>query len=83
MQEAIKKTAREAVAFPGPFWVPHPREACVTAEGTAVSDRLCRVAVGPPGALADGVCPALEGFLTAEKNTVIELIFLGNRKIRP
>lgn len=65
----MKKTAREAVAvvFPGPFWVLCPGEVCVTAEGTAVSDRLCRVVVGPPGALADGACPAPEGFLTAEK----------------
>lgn len=42
-------------------------EVCVTAEGTALSARLCRVAVDPPGALADGACPAPEGFLTAEK----------------
>lgn len=69
MQEAIKKTAREAVVFPGLFWVLCPREVCVTAEGTAVSGKLCGVAVGPLGVLVDGVCPTLEGFLTAEKNT--------------
>lgn len=67
VQEAIKKTAREAVVFPSPFWVLCPCEVCVTAEGTAVSDRLCRVVVAPLGTLVDGMCPAPEGFLTGER----------------
>lgn len=65
MQEAVRKTGREAFVFPGPFGVLRPQEVCVTAEGMAVSDRLCRVVVGPPGVLANGMCPAPEGFLTA------------------
>lgn len=81
MQEAIKKTAREVVVFPGSFWVLRLWEVCVTAEGMGVSDRLSRVLVGPLEALVDGAYPTLEVFpsLLGE----VSMVSFGTQKIRP
>lgn len=81
MQEAIKKTAREVVVFPGSFWVLCSWKVCVTAEGMAVSDRLSRVVVGPLGVLVNGAysTPEVVRSLLGD----VSMVSFGTQKIRP